>query len=46
MIDWIIGIVVAAAVIGIIWKKIKDARSGRGGCGCGCDSCGSKDKCH
>lgn len=46
MIDWIIGIVVAAAVIGIIWKKIRDARSGRGGCGCGCDGCGTKDKCH
>lgn len=46
MIDWIVGIVVAAAVIGIISKKIKDAKAGKNGCGCGCEGCASKGKCH
>lgn len=47
MIDWIIGIVIAAAVIAVIAKKIKDAKDGKSGCGCGgCSGCPSKGKCH
>lgn len=45
MIDWIIGIIVAAAVIAVIGKKIKDHREGKSGCGCGCAGCSSKSKC-
>lgn len=46
MIDWIIGIVIAAAVISVIVKKVKDAKAGKSGCGCGCSGCASKDQCH
>lgn len=46
MIDWIIGIVIAAAVAAVIIKKVKDAKAGKSGCGCGCSGCASKGKCH
>lgn len=46
MIDWIIGIIIAAGVAAVIIKKIKDAKAGKPGCGCGCAGCSSKDKCH
>jgi len=46
MIDWIIGIVIAAAVAAVIMKKVKDAKAGKSGCGCGCDGCTAKSKCH
>lgn len=48
MIDWVIGIVIAAAVAAVIIKKIKDAKAGKSGCGCGCgcSGCSSNGKCH
>lgn len=39
MADLVIGVVVAAAVAAVIWKKVKDARAGKPGCGCGCAGC-------
>lgn len=40
MIDWIIGTVIAAAAAAVVVKKIKDAKVGKSGCGCGCsDGC-------
>ena len=48
MIDWIIGIVIAAAVVAVIVKKVKDKKAGKSGCGCGCGcgGCASKGQCH
>lgn len=47
MIDYIIGIGVAALVIGIIIRQIKRHKKGESiGCGCGCNSCPSADSCH
>ena len=42
MAELVIGIVVVAAVAAIIWKKVKDARAGKPGCGCGCSGCTGK----
>lgn len=46
MIDWIIGILIAAALAAIVIKKVKDKKAGKSGCGCGCSGCPSKGKCH
>lgn len=46
MIDMVIGIVIAAAVAAVIIKKVKDAKAGKSGCGCGCAGCTAKHKCH
>jgi hypothetical protein len=44
MADILIAAVVGIAMGAVIWKKIKDHRAGRGGCGCGCgSSCGGCD---
>ena len=40
MADWIIGIIIAAAVTAVVAKKIKDIKAGKSGCGCGCSGCG------
>ena len=37
---------VAAALAGAVWSMRRGRRSGRSGCGCGCDSCPSKNICH
>lgn len=46
MIDWILGIMIAAAVAAVIIKKVKDKKAGKSGCGCGCSGCPSKGQCH
>ena len=46
MIDWIIGILIAAALAAIVIKKVKDKKAGKSGCGCGCSGCSAKGKCH
>lgn len=38
--------VVAAVVIKIVYKSLKDKRSGKSHCGSGCSGCALKDKCH
>ncbi|MCI8886681.1 MAG: FeoB-associated Cys-rich membrane protein [Hungatella sp.] len=47
MIDGIIVIIVAAAISGVVWKKVKDHKEGKSGCGCGCGcrGCVSKGTC-
>ena len=38
---------VLALVLGlIVYKMIKDKRSGKSGCGCGCEHFALADKCH
>ncbi len=39
MANLVIGVIVFAAVAGVVWKKVKDARAGKPGCGCGCAGC-------
>ena len=46
MIDWIIGILIAAALVVVVIKKIKDKKAGKSGCGCGCSGCSMNGKCH
>lgn len=46
MIDWMIGMIIAAAVAAIIIKKVKDLKAGKSGCGCSCAGCAAKNKCH
>lgn len=40
MIDYIVGISIAAAVIAIVVKGIQNLKKGESGCGCGCSGCG------
>lgn len=43
----IIVLTVLAAVIALIIRKMrKDKKEGKASCGCGCDGCAMKDKCH
>ena len=42
----IVAVIVAAVFIAIVVNEIKKRKSGRGGCSCGCGSCGMKDFCH
>ena len=37
----IVGSLIAAAIGGILWKMIRDKKSGKSSCGCGSCSCGS-----
>lgn len=39
MIDYIVGIGIAAAVIAIVIKGIRNLKKGESGCGCGCSGC-------
>ena len=39
MASWIVGGAVALLVGAIVWKMVKDNRSGKGHCGCDCASC-------
>ena len=46
MADIVIVAAVGAAVAGILWKKVKDYQSGKGGCSCGgCSGCGGHGAC-
>lgn len=54
MLEWIgvnlgniaVTAILAAAVILLIVKMIKDKKSGKSSCGCGCKSCAMKGKCY
>ena len=35
----IVGLILLAIVALIVRKLVRDKRSGKGGCGCGCESC-------
>lgn len=41
MATWIVGGLVLAAVVAIIWKMVLDKRHGKGSCGCDCANCHS-----
>lgn len=46
MIDMVIVVLVGTAVAGILWKKAKEHKEGKSGCGCGCcGGCESKGAC-
>ena len=42
----LIGVLVAAVVVFILVKLVKDKRRGKTSCGCGCDHCPSSGMCH
>lgn len=42
----IVGVIVAAVIALVIIKIIKDKKSGKGGCSCGCDGCSAGCNCH
>lgn len=43
----VVGIILAAAVILIVRKMIKDKKAGKSmSCGCGCGSCPNSEFCH
>lgn len=44
----IIGLIILAAVAGIVAKMIKDKKNGKSSCscGCGCENCPSAGICH
>ncbi len=43
----IVVFLVVIAVVGFVTAKlIKDKKSGRSSCGCGCENCQSADICH
>ncbi len=39
---FIVGMILLAVIISIICKMIKERKSGKGGCGCGCEGCSRK----
>jgi len=42
----IVFLILAAIVSAVITSMIRDKRSGKGGCGCGCQNCAMHGKCH
>ena len=44
----IISLVLLAVVCLIVWKLVRDKKSGKGGCSCGgsCSGCGACRSCH
>ena len=42
----IISILLAAVVILVIAKMIRDKKKGKSSCGCGCSGCAMRDTCH
>lgn len=54
MFDWIwanigtiaISALLLIAVIAVILNQIKNKKSGKSSCGCGCSSCGMSGSCH
>ena len=43
---FIIALIIAAIVIGIIVNEIKKTKRGESSCSCGCGGCAFKDTCH
>ena len=54
MLEWLINnmaslliiVVLAVIIAAIIIKMISDKKSGKSGCGCGCEHCAMKGECH
>ncbi len=54
MFEWLINnigsiliiILLAAVIAAVIFKMVSDKKSGKSGCGCGCEHCAMKGECH
>lgn len=42
----IVGAVLVAVVCAIIFRLVKNKKTGKSSCGCGCSGCGSACNCH
>ena len=42
----VVGAIVFGIIAMIIYKMIKDKKSGKKGCSCGCGGCSMKEICH
>ena len=42
----IVFLILAAIVGAAVVSMVRDRRSGKGGCGCGCKNCAMHGKCH
>ena len=37
---------IALALAAVVWGQVKRRKSGKSGCGCGCEGCPSRGICH
>ena len=42
----VVSLILAAIVILVILKMVKDKKKGKISCGCGCSGCAMRDTCH
>lgn len=42
----LVGGVVLAVVLAIVLRLIRNKKEGKTSCGCGCEGCALRDKCH
>ena len=43
---FIVGLIVFLVFTAIVVREVKNRRSGKGGCSCGCENCGGSSICH
>ena len=43
---FIVGLIVFLVFAAIVVREVKNRRSGKGGCSCGCENCGGSSICH
>ena len=42
----VVTLVLILIVTAVIFRMVRDKRSGKGGCGCGCSGCANAPYCH
>ena len=42
----VVRLVLILIVAAVIFRMVRDKRSGKGGCGCGCSGCANAPYCH
>lgn len=42
----LVGAALLAVLVLIVYKLIKNKKSGKSSCGCGCSACAMRDACH
>ena len=42
----VVTLVLILIVAAVIFRMVRDKRSGKGGCGCGCSGCANAHYCH
>ena len=42
----VVTLVLILIVAAVIFRMVRDKRSGKGGCGCGCSGCANAPYCH